>query len=249
MRIRLIAGNWKMHKTVADLEPYFIGLDSAFYTRQVEVMIAAPFTLLTPARQFAEAEGVKIAAQNVHWEPSGAFTGEISVPMLKDLGVSATLIGHSERRQYFSETDETVAKKVRAVLDGGITPILCVGESLDERERGVTNSVIRRQVLSATEGLPSPGPMIIAYEPVWAIGTGRNATAAQAQSVHSMIRSVIGTRFSNTVADGMRVLYGGSANPSNIKDFLEQPDIDGALVGGASLKAGDFREIIRLAAN
>lgn len=247
MRVKLLAGNWKMNKKGADLSPYFAELESSCQLSRVEVLIAAPFTLLAPARQLAEAKGIRIAAQNVHWEASGAYTGEISVAMLKDLGISATLIGHSERRQYFSETDETVAKKVRAAFEGGLLPILCVGETLRERETGSTESTIRRQVLSALEGLSSPGAMVIAYEPVWAIGTGRNATADQAQSVHSFIRSIISDRFDSKTAQATRILYGGSANPSNIKDFFAKPDVDGALVGGASLKASDFAAMIRLA--
>lgn len=247
MRIKLLAGNWKMHKLSADLEPFFAGLNVEQPVSRVQVMIAAPYTLLAAAQRLAEPRGIRIAAQNVHWQPNGAYTGEISVSMLKDLGVTATLIGHSERRQYFGETDETVAKKVAAALDGGLLPIVCVGESLAERERGETFSIVNRQVLAAIEGLSDVRELVIAYEPVWAIGTGRNATSTQAQQVHKEIRSVLGRRFGEKVANSIRILYGGSANPSNIQELLAERDIDGALIGGASLKPVDFRSMIEAA--
>jgi triosephosphate isomerase len=247
MRVKLLAGNWKMNKSSADLEPFFVGLGGGFPGDRVEVMIAAPFTLLAAARKLAEPRGIRIAAQNVHWEPSGAFTGEVSLPMLKDIGVSATLIGHSERRQYFAETDETVSKKLRAALAAGVTPVVCVGETLEERERNETDRVVRRQVLAACEGLDAPRDLVIAYEPVWAIGTGRTATNAQAQEVHAHIRKIVGERFGAPAAGSMRILYGGSANPGNIQGLLAEPDIDGALVGGASLKPVDFGAMVQAA--
>jgi triosephosphate isomerase len=247
MRVKLLAGNWKMNKTSADLEPFFAGLGGGFPADRVEVMIAAPFTLLATARELAEPRGIRVAAQNVHWESSGAFTGEVSLPMLKDIGVSATLIGHSERRQYFAETDQTVSKKVRAALAAGVTPVVCVGETLEERERNETDRVVRRQVLAALEGLDAPRDLVIAYEPVWAIGTGRTATNAQAQEVHAHIRKIVDERFGAAAAESMRILYGGSANPGNIQGLLAERDIDGALVGGASLKAADFGAMVKAA--
>lgn len=247
MRVKLLAGNWKMNKTSADLEPFFAGLGGGFAADRVEVMIAAPFTLLAATRALAEPRGIRVAAQNVHWEPSGAFTGEVSLPMLKDIGVSATLIGHSERRQYFAETDQTVAKKVGAALGAGVMPIVCVGETLEERERNETDRVVRRQVLAALEGLDAARDLVIAYEPVWAIGTGRTATNAQAQEVHAHIRKIVGERLGAAAAESMRILYGGSANPGNIHGLLAERDIDGALVGGASLKAADFRAMVQAA--
>ena len=244
MRIKLLAGNWKMHKVTSDIEPFFAGLNGAAGSNRVQVMVAAPFTLLATVRNFGEPRGIRVSAQNVHWEASGAFTGEISVSMLKDIWVTASLIGHSERRQYFGETDVTVAKKVAAALSGGLMPILCVGETLQERERGETPIVIRRQVLAALEGVSDPGQLVIAYEPVWAIGTGRTATNGQAQQVHEEIRSIIRERLGGRFSDTIRILYGGSANPSNIEGLLAERDIDGALVGGASLKPTDFKAMI-----
>jgi triosephosphate isomerase len=249
----LLAGNWKMHKLNRELEAFFstfaqeTGLSGHSHDKahDVEILFAVPCTLLSEAARHASHKGIRIAAQNVHWETSGAYTGEISVPMLQEINISSTLIGHSERRQYFGETDQTVALKVKATLSAGMMPILCVGETLSERESGATDQVVRRQLEIALESVQDPGPLVIAYEPVWAIGTGRSATSHQAQEVHAMIRDFLLRKFGSHQAHAMRILYGGSANPQNIVDLLAQKDIDGALVGGASLKPGDFAQMVR----
>lgn len=251
----LLAGNWKMHKLNRELEAFFaafaqdVGLHSSAQLRSssVDVLFAVPCTLLAEATRQAAPRGIHIAAQNVHWETSGAYTGEISVPMLQEINIASTLIGHSERRQYFGETDATVALKVKATLSAGMMPILCVGESLSERESGSTEQVVRRQLEIALESVQDPGSLVIAYEPVWAIGTGRSATSSQAQEVHAMIRDFLTKKFGQAKSHSMRILYGGSANPQNISDLLAQSDIDGALVGGASLKPGDFAQMVRAA--
>jgi triosephosphate isomerase len=210
------------------------------------LLFAVPFTLLEKAAKLAYPHGIRIAAQNTHFETSGAYTGEVSLAMLKDVGITATLVGHSERRQYFGETDETVNKKVRAALAQGFLTIACVGETLEERDGNQTAAVVSRQVAAVLEAV---GPatlkdLVIAYEPVWAIGTGRTATSAQAEEVHAAIRVQVGQRFGAPAATALRLLYGGSANPSNIKELMAQPDVDGGLVGGASLKPSDFAAMV-----
>jgi triosephosphate isomerase len=253
MRTKLLAGNWKMNKRISELAPFFdafateAGIDrDPGLVKKVEVLFAVPYPLLAQATQLAKKHGIHIAAQNVHWEASGAFTGEVSFGMLQELGINATLIGHSERRQYFGETDETVAKKVKAALAAGFTPIACVGETLAERDSGKTESVVTRQVTSILGAAsPDPGRLVIAYEPVWAIGTGRSATSAQAQEVHALIRRLVREQLSPAAGDRMRLLYGGSATPQNIDELLAQGDIDGGLVGGASLKPADFAKMVR----
>jgi triosephosphate isomerase len=253
MRVKLMAGNWKMNKTTAELPAFFAELQQAFGTKpkdvagRVEILFAAPYTSLQKAAELARPLGIRIAAQNIHWQEAGAFTGEVSIAMLKDVGIGATLIGHSERRQYFAETDAAVAEKTKAALAKGVMPITCVGETLAEREAGQTESVVRRQLQAVLEAIPAPGDLVIAYEPVWAIGTGRSATTAQAQDVHAFIRGVVADRFGAASAEKLRILYGGSANPANIGDLLAQPDIDGGLVGGASLKAADFAKMLQSA--
>ncbi len=252
MRKKLLAGNWKMHKLAGELPGFFTEFVAALGTSpdkvadRCEVLFAAPYTLLAKASELATPRGIRIAAQNVHFEAQGAYTGEISLPMLKDIGVLATLIGHSERRQYYNETDETVQKKTAAALAAGVTPIVCVGETLAERDGGTTDSVVRRQVEAAVAGIKDPKDLVIAYEPVWAIGTGRSATSAQAQDVHKLIRKVWATLYGDAHAAKVRILYGGSANPANIAELLKQPDIDGGLVGGASLKPADFATMVRV---
>ena len=250
-RTRMLAGNWKMHKLNSELAGFFstfaqeVGLEhESARDNGIEILFAVPCTLMAEAVRIANPRGFRVAAQNVHWEMQGAFTGEVSVPMLKELGVSATLIGHSERRQYFGETDATVALKVKAALSGGMMPILCVGETLAEREEGDTDHVVRRQLEISLESIDDPGELVVAYEPVWAIGTGRSASSGQAQEVHHLIRSLLERRYNRKVAQEIRILYGGSANPQNIAELLAQPDIDGALVGGASLKPGDFARMV-----
>jgi triosephosphate isomerase len=250
----MLAGNWKMNKLNRDLGPFFdefaqaVGLDrDEELTEQVDILFAVPTTLLALAARQMEPRGIRIAAQNIHWEAAGAYTGEVSVDMIKEVGVTATLIGHSERRQYFGETDETVAKKTTAALAADVMPIVCVGETLAERDGGQTAAVVTRQVQAVFAQVADPKDMIIAYEPVWAIGTGRSATTAQAQEVHALIRGLVADRYGAKTAETLRILYGGSANPANIDELLAQPDIDGGLVGGASLKPQDFAKMVKAA--
>jgi len=249
MRIPVIAGNWKMHKTSDEAQEFVHKLSfklSLKDAREVDVIIAPTFTSLEAAIEAAKGSNVKIAAQNMHWESKGAYTGEISPIMLKDLGVSYCIIGHSERRQYFAETDHTVNKKVRSALDNGIIPIVCVGETLEEREKGATNDVVGRQIKTALGGLSNTeaADLIIAYEPVWAIGTGKTSSAEDAQEVAARIRALIANDFGSESAEKIRIQYGGSVKPENIKSFMQQNDIDGALVGGASLDVDSFVQLI-----
>jgi triosephosphate isomerase len=253
MRVKLLAGNWKMNKTNAELPAFFAGLSTelrielAAVQDKVEVLFAASYTLLQKALELAGPHKIRIAAQNCHWLESGAYTGEISLGMLQDIGVRAVLIGHSERRQYYGETDQSVAAKTKAALSKGITPITCVGETLEERKANKTEAVVQRQLLAVLNAVEQPGDLIIAYEPVWAIGTGHSASSAEAQDVHAFIRQVVHQKMGKNAAAAMRILYGGSANPANIAELLTQPDIDGGLVGGASLKPDDFAKMIRAA--
>jgi len=215
----------------------------------VEVVICPPFTALRPIQTLIDSDRLsfQLGAQNVHWEDAGAYTGEVSPPMLSALKCAYVIVGHSERRELFGETDEVVAKKVRAVLAAGMRPILCVGESLDEREAGGTSTKVSGQLRAALEGvtLEDPETLVIAYEPIWAIGTGRNAEPTDAGEVASIIRGTIGELISAEAAAGFRVQYGGSVKPGNIRDFMAHPEIDGALVGGASLDPEDFALIVK----
>ncbi|MFO7942702.1 MAG: triose-phosphate isomerase [Anaerolineales bacterium] len=248
MRKPCVAGNWKMHKNVAqatslvkDLIP---GLEEI---KGVENVLCPPFTSLAPLSDLLEESSVQLGAQNMYWEEEGAFTGEISPLMLSEL-VSHVIIGHSERRAYFGETDETVNRRLKAALDHGLIPILCVGETLEENEAGRTQEVVSRQVKRALEGINTVGGegLMIAYEPVWAIGTGKAATPVGANAVIAdVIRPNLGQGLSPSLAEEIRVLYGGSVKPHNAAAFFDQPDIDGALVGGASLKAEPFIEITK----
>lgn len=240
----LIAGNWKMNhggKTAVDLASGVVKLTSSF--DKVDVVVCPPYTALAQVVAATAASRVGVGAQNMHPKASGAFTGEISTPMLKDLGVTWVIIGHSERRQYYGETDAGVADKTRAAMDAGIVPIVCVGELLEERERGDTLTVVKRQLNAfASIMADRPGFGAIAYEPVWAIGTGKNAGPAEAQEVHAMIRARL-REISAELADKTRILYGGSLSPKNAKELLAAPDVDGGLIGGASLKAEDFAKV------
>ncbi len=255
MRIPLIAGNWKMHLT---REPA-LHLVQAIIQEigraggapgQVEVVICPPATALDVVGRALAGTPVRLGAQTMHWEPQGAYTGELSAPMLVDAGCHAVILGHSERRQYFGETDEGVGKKVLAALAHRLVPIACVGERLEQREGGETDAVIARQVRAAVSGVGSDAfpTLVIAYEPVWAIGTGRNATGEEANRVAGLIRRELGTAGGRPAGDAVRILYGGSVKPDNIREFLGQPEIDGALVGGASLDAGSFAAIVQAAA-
>ena len=213
----------------------------------VDVVIAPPFTALEAARETIGSANIGLSAQNVFWEEKGAFTGEISPSMLLDVGCDWVIIGHSERRQFFGETDETVNKRMKAALSAGLKPIFCVGETLDDRESEKTNSVIEAQLVGGFAGIPADDldQIVVAYEPVWAIGTGKTASPEQAEEVHAFIRKWVSDNYSASIAEGLRILYGGSVKPDNAKELMGQENIDGALVGGASLKAGDFSAIIR----
>lgn len=245
MTLPLIAGNWKMHTTqmearaLAQQLAKTVGVD-----RDVEAVLIPPFVYLAAVREAIQATSLRLGAQDVHWESKGAFTGEVSAPMLKDVGCHYVVVGHSERRHGLHESLDEVSKKFRAVMTHGLVPILCVGEILEERDAGKTLNVIERQVTSAFEGAEPKDEFVIAYEPVWAIGTGRTATPAQAQEIHAFIRSLLKKRL-DARADQIRILYGGSVKPENIDDLMAQQDINGALVGGASLDAAAFARIVR----
>jgi triosephosphate isomerase len=246
MRTPVMAGNWKMYKTAkqaGETIRTLAGLVAG--ARGVEVVICPPFTALATAVEAAKGSCVAIGAQDCYWEQEGAFTGEVAVPMLADLGCSHCIVGHSERRQFFGETDATVDKKVAAVLAQGLSCIACVGETLAEREAGQTFAVLERQVRNGlTRHLTSPS-LVIAYEPVWAIGTGKTATPVQAQEAHAFIRGVVAQAAAPAAAQAVRILYGGSVKPDNIAALMVQPDVDGGLVGGASLDAASFAKVVR----
>jgi len=246
MRKPVIAGNWKLFKTISESVALVNDLKPLVANGQgVEIVIAPVFTALSRVSDALAGSNIKLSAQNCYWEEEGAFTGEVAPKLLKDVGCSYVIIGHSERRQYFGETDLTVNKKTKAAIAAGLHAIICVGELLVERESDQTFSVIETQVKGALAGLPSEAfaQIIIAYEPVWAIGTGKTASDDQAQEVHAFIRSLVARLFSQEIADAVRILYGGSVKPDNVKGLMTQPDIDGALVGGASLKAESFAAI------
>lgn len=246
----IIAGNWKMNLLVAEAESLvkdlLSGLDGSG-SEDVDVVVAPPFTSLVPVAKLIRGTRVALAAQNLHWEPSGAYTGEVSAKMLLDVGCKYVIIGHSERRQYFGETDETVNQRLKAALASGLEPILCVGEVLEDRKSGRTREVVDKQTrrgLADVSGKDAQR-LAIAYEPVWAIGTGETATPEQAQEVHAEIRALIQDLYGEGVAQGVRIQYGGSVKPDNVRGLMDQPDVDGALVGGASLKAESFLGIVK----
>ena len=242
----IIAGNWKMFKTASETEVFLAELKSAIPAQpEVEVVVAPPSVCLAAAATALKGSPISLAAQNCHWEDSGAFTGEVSPPMLKDIGCTHVIIGHSERRQYFGETDESVNKKTKSVLAHGLTPIVCVGETLPEREAGRIQAVIETQVKKGLEGLGPQENFVVAYEPVWAIGTGKTATPEQAEEVHRLIRDLLKEMFGEDIAGRTRILYGGSVKPDNVKDLMAQPNIDGGLIGGASLKVDSFNALVR----
>lgn len=247
MRRPIIAGNWKMFKTVPETRSFFSSfLPLVSAVSHCEIVIAPPFTALAAASAAVAGARVGISAQDVYFEKEGAFTGEVSVGMLKDAGCTYTIIGHSERRQFFGETDETVRQKVRAALAGGLQTIVCVGETLAERDAGKAADVVRRQVRQGLAELTEPdlSPMIVAYEPVWAIGTGRTATPETAAEMHGEIRKTIAETWGGKAAAAIRILYGGSVKPNNIQELMRREDIDGALVGGASLDPASFASIV-----
>ncbi len=247
MRTPVIAGNWKLFKTIAESVALVNELKPLVANSHgVEIVVAPVFTALSRVSDAVAGSDIKVAAQDCYWEEEGAFTGEVAPKLLKDAGCSHVIIGHSERRKYFGETDLTVNKKTRAAIAAGLTAIVCVGESLAERESDQTFSVIETQIQGGLGGLAADSfaQVVIAYEPVWAIGTGKTASDAQAQEVHAFIRQLIARMFDQSVADAVRILYGGSVKPDNVKLLMAQPDIDGALVGGASLKAESFAAIV-----
>ncbi|HEX5711732.1 MAG TPA: triose-phosphate isomerase [Solirubrobacterales bacterium] len=246
-RTPYIAANWKMHKTVAEATEFIDALLPRIAATQNDVVVCPPFTALSEVVQRRYGTAVRVAAQNMHEEDSGAFTGEVSAPMLVELDVEAVVLGHSERRQYFGETDEALARKVPAALAAGLEPILCVGESEAARDNGETEEVLERQLQADLAGVESLdlARVVIAYEPIWAIGTGRTATPEQAQEACAYIRDVV--RMRGAVADEVRILYGGSVKPANAAELLALPDVDGALVGGASLDPEDFAAIVEAA--
>jgi len=246
-RIPLIAGNWKMHKTGTQAAAAAGQLkDRVASASDVEVMIAPTFTALYQVAQMLKGSNIALAAQNLHWETQGAFTGEISTEMLVDAGCSQVIIGHSERRQLFGETDETVNRKIHAAASAGLLPVFCIGETEAQREAGETFSVLDKQVRDGLKGFVFNGStsLVVAYEPVWAIGTGKTATREQAQEAHAYIRSLLKTLFGETVAETVRILYGGSVKPDNVKALMAMPDVDGALVGGASLDPETFSKLV-----
>ena len=246
MRIPFIAGNWKMYKTSAEAAAFAEELKKLYHDTDVKAAICAPFTQLETLVKAFEGTGIGVGAQNVHFEKEGAYTGEISVDMLKEIGVDYCVVGHSERRQYFAETDETVNKKLKALLPSGIVPILCVGEVLEEREEGREQEVVRMQVEKALEGIEASDAekLVIAYEPVWAIGTGRTASPQQANEMCACIRMTLENLYDDVVSDRIVIQYGGSVKPENATEIMNMEEIDGALVGGASLEASKFSEII-----
>ena len=247
MRRPVIAGNWKMYKTAAEARAYVAALKPLVAnSTHCDIVLGAPFTALAAAVEEARGSAISIAAQNLHWEKEGAFTGEISARMLVEAGCRYVIIGHSERRQFFGETDDIVNKKIKAALDAELLPIVCVGELLAEREAGQTEAVLERQFTGGFAALTGDkfSRIIIAYEPVWAIGTGRTATPEMAAKAHRRIRQLAAARFSSERASALRILYGGSVKPDNIKGLMAQVEIDGALVGGASLDAQSFSSLV-----
>jgi triosephosphate isomerase len=246
MRTPIIAGNWKMFKTVEESLAFVEQVKGKAEVAGVESVICAPFTNLPALVEAVKGTSLKVGAQNMHFADSGAYTGEISGGMLKALGVDYVIIGHSERRAYFLETDEIVNKKVLAAYSHGLTPIVCVGESLEEREAGQTKDVCKVQTEAALQGLTSEQAtqIVIAYEPIWAIGTGKSSTSEDANEVIAYIREVVASQFSAEVADAVRIQYGGSVKPANIQEYMSASDIDGALVGGASLEPDSYIQLV-----
>lgn len=251
LRKAVIAGNWKMNKTPAEAKALLDEIAPLVKGAGCAVAACVPFVDLPAALEAAKGTDIKIGAENCHWAESGAFTGEISAGMLSSLGVGWVIIGHSERRTYFGETDATVNKRIRAALNAGLTVILCVGESLEQREQGITAELVALQTKIALQGVSRSelSRIIVAYEPIWAIGTGRTASAQQANEVCAAIRGTVAALYDRAAADALTVLYGGSMNAKNAAELLAQPDVDGGLIGGASLKARDFAEIVKAASN
>lgn len=247
MRRPIIAGNWKMNNTIAETKALLTELKPLVKDAEAEVVVCVPYTDIATAGEIIKGSNIKLGAENVHWAEKGAFTGEISAKMLKELDVEYVIIGHSERRQYFGESDETVNMRVKAALAAGLKPIICVGESLDEREGNKTESVVRTQTAGALKDIDKSelDNIVIAYEPIWAIGTGRTATSEQANETIKVIRDAVAELYCRDCAENkVRIQYGGSMNPKNVKELMAMPEIDGGLIGGASLKAVDFSNVV-----
>lgn len=247
-RIPIIAGNWKMNKTLGEAVTMVLRLKELIKdVKGVEVAVCPPFTALSAVAQALEGTSIGLGAQNCYWEEKGAFTGEISPPMLVDVGCTYCIIGHSERRQYFNETDERINLKANALYKVGLKPIICVGETLEQREQGITNNIVEKQVRGCLSKIPVDNMLttVLAYEPVWAIGTGKTATPEQAQEVHAFIRALLRELYGKETADKIRIQYGGSVKPDNVKELMDMPDLDGALVGGASLEADSFAKLVK----
>ena len=251
MRTPIIAGNWKMNNTPKEAEMLVSELIPLVKDAASEFVVCPTFVCLETVKRLIAGTNIKLGAQNIHYEAKGAFTGEISGAMLTEIGVDYVIIGHSERRQYFGETDETVNKRVLAAVANGITPIICVGESLEQRESGVTKEVVSMQTKLALKGLTAAqvGNLVIAYEPIWAIGTGKTATADEANETIGDIRNAVKEVYGEFAAESVRIQYGGSMNAKNCAELLSKPNVDGGLIGGASLKAEDFNTIVQAAVN
>ena len=246
MRKPFIAGNWKMFKTQKDAKAFAKEFKTLYHPSDVKVAFAAPYTDLAALKAAFRGTGIAVAAQNMHWEDTGAFTGEISAKMLKEIGVEYCIIGHSERRQYFRETDASVNRKIKKALEEGILPILCVGESLKTREAGEQNAFVEKQIIADFKGVSAEDAkkITVAYEPIWAIGTGKTASPRQAQQMCAFIRKILTKLYGEDISEEIVIQYGGSVKPSNATELMNMDDIDGALVGGASLKPEDFISII-----
>lgn len=246
MRTPIIAGNWKMNMTPAEAERLVAELIPLLKDAACEVVVCPPYVDLALVGKLVSGTNIKLGAQNIHWAPKGAFTGEISADMLLAMGVTHAIVGHSERRQYFGETDETVNKRAKAALDANITPIICVGETLEQREGGVTDTIVSKQTVAALAGFTAEEVVrsVIAYEPIWAIGTGKTATNEDANTTIKVIRDAIAGVYGKKVADEVRIQYGGSMNAKNASELMAMPEIDGGLIGGASLKSEDFSKVV-----
>ena len=252
MRKPMMAGNWKMNNTVGEAVVLTQEISNQYekeWPEDVDIVICPPYVDLKPAKTVLDFDRTKIAvgAQNVYWEPSGAYTGEISVPMIKEIGCACSIVGHSERRELFGETNEDVNRKVKALVEGGLYAIVCVGESLAVRDEGTTDAFVTAQVRAAFAGVDATdaATCVVAYEPIWAIGTGRTATPEQAEAVCAAIRATLDELYGSSVSEEMRVLYGGSMNPGNVEGLMAEPNIDGGLIGGASLKCESFVQLIK----
>lgn len=246
MRKPIIAGNWKMNKTIAEAKQLIGEIKNEEMNESVEAVLCVPYLSIEKAKELTKDTNIKIGAQNMHWEENGAFTGEISPTMLKELQVDYVIIGHSERRQYFNETDETVNKKVHSAIDHGILPIICVGETLEQREDNIHISLVADQVKAAFNSISNEDAIktVVAYEPIWAIGTGKTASSEQAEEMCALIRNTIDELYGKVTAESIRIQYGGSVKPGNVSELMSMKNIDGALVGGASLKSSDFVKLI-----